>query len=222
MSVKSGFDVHVGGKVTAEQDKEIQTLLFRRVDPSNLPKSGPLITKGSYPARGDANNIISRLVVLKVPFDAWVKGKDSDIGSTTPDQKIVFRPDLDSPIRSYCDAEGQPIGPENEKTVGLVRRMYGDLPDYSADKLEYDDSDLTYEEMHDRLLNHQREDEFYGHESPRNDDSRFRLNLYHVLEIEDNPKRHKLFEKAWQEGHSEGLYSVLGTAADLVELITED
>lgn len=218
--MKKTIQVFVGGRVTAEQDKEIQTLLFRRVDRSNLPQDGgPL--ESSRPGRDEANKIISSLVKLGVPFDMWVKGKDSDAGTTTPDQKIVFRPD--QPVqRAYCDAYGEPIGPENDTAVIWINQQWGELPNYFANKFVYDDSGLTYDEMYDRVSDYEREEEFYGHEYPQNEDSRFRQNLFQVLGIEDNPKRHKLFSKAWQDGHSDGLHSVLTHAADLVDLIEDE
>jgi hypothetical protein len=74
--------------------------------------------------------------------------------------------------------------------------------------------------MYERLRTHDSIEKYYGHEDPRAADSRFRLNLYRVLDIESHPKRDKLFDIAWDEGHSEGLYSVLGYAETLSELLT--
>lgn len=47
----------------------------------------------------------------------------------------------------------------------------------------------------------------------------FTNDLFEYLGITNNPKRFKLFEKAWSIGHSYGYHEVWGHAEDLVELI---
>lgn len=47
----------------------------------------------------------------------------------------------------------------------------------------------------------------------------FKKDLYEDLGIEDNPKKEKLFEKAWELGHSGGYSEVYNYACDLVDLI---
>jgi hypothetical protein len=47
----------------------------------------------------------------------------------------------------------------------------------------------------------------------------FKQDLFEELGITDNPKREKLFEKAWEKGHSDGYNSVLSEAESLVDLI---
>lgn len=47
----------------------------------------------------------------------------------------------------------------------------------------------------------------------------FKLDLFEELGITDNPKREKLFEKAWENSRSAGLYAVLNEAEELVDLI---
>lgn len=48
---------------------------------------------------------------------------------------------------------------------------------------------------------------------------RFKQDLFDELSISDNPKRELLYAKAWDHGHSAGLYDVYNVAQDLVELI---
>lgn len=47
----------------------------------------------------------------------------------------------------------------------------------------------------------------------------FKQDLFEDLGIQDNPKKEKLFDKAWDRGHSHGYSEVYGVASDLVELI---
>lgn len=47
----------------------------------------------------------------------------------------------------------------------------------------------------------------------------FEKDLYEDLGIEDNPKKEKLFTKAWEFGHSSGYSEVYNYACDLVDLI---
>ena len=48
---------------------------------------------------------------------------------------------------------------------------------------------------------------------------RFMLDVFEALDIQDNPKRDKLFALAWERGHSGGMSEVWIIAQDLVELI---
>lgn len=47
----------------------------------------------------------------------------------------------------------------------------------------------------------------------------FKNDLFEELGITENPKRDILFAKAWENGHSSGLYEVYSISNDLVELI---
>lgn len=47
----------------------------------------------------------------------------------------------------------------------------------------------------------------------------FKKDLFEDLGIQNNPKRHLLYDKAWDRGHSSGLYEIFSCAQDLVELI---
>lgn len=47
----------------------------------------------------------------------------------------------------------------------------------------------------------------------------FRDDLLEHLGITDHPKAGLLFDKAWERGHSDGLYYVVQVAEDLVELL---
>ena len=47
----------------------------------------------------------------------------------------------------------------------------------------------------------------------------FKNDLFADLGISDNPRRHVLFAKAWERGHSSGLQEIYNVACDLVELI---
>ena len=47
----------------------------------------------------------------------------------------------------------------------------------------------------------------------------FKRDLFHELDIEDNPKKGLLFQKAWEWGHASGYSEVYSVASDLVELI---
>lgn len=48
---------------------------------------------------------------------------------------------------------------------------------------------------------------------------KFKNDLFADLGIADNPRRHVLFDKAWERGHSSGLQEIYNVACDLVELI---
>ncbi len=47
----------------------------------------------------------------------------------------------------------------------------------------------------------------------------FKQDLFEELGITNHPKREKLFEKAWENSHSDGYYQVLLEATCLVDLI---
>lgn len=47
----------------------------------------------------------------------------------------------------------------------------------------------------------------------------FKRDLFEALDIEDNPKRELLYEKAWEMGHAYGLAEVYCKACDIVDLI---
>lgn len=47
----------------------------------------------------------------------------------------------------------------------------------------------------------------------------FKKDLFEYLDITNHPKREKLFELAWEYGHSNGLNSVVDYAEELVELL---
>ena len=47
----------------------------------------------------------------------------------------------------------------------------------------------------------------------------FRRDLFRSLDIADHPKADKLYELAWEEGHSSGYEEVLNYAEDFVELL---
>jgi hypothetical protein len=49
----------------------------------------------------------------------------------------------------------------------------------------------------------------------------FKQDVFAELDIEDNPKRDLLFDKAWERGHACGLHEVFMYAEDLVELIRD-
>lgn len=49
----------------------------------------------------------------------------------------------------------------------------------------------------------------------------FKNDLFEELGITNNPKREKLFNKAWEHGHAYGFYEVYNVACDLVELIED-
>lgn len=52
-------------------------------------------------------------------------------------------------------------------------------------------------------------------------DKLFQEDLFNDLGIENNPKRFRLFELAWDRGHSSGYYSVYNEACELVSLIED-
>ncbi len=49
---------------------------------------------------------------------------------------------------------------------------------------------------------------------------KFKDELLTMLEIKDNPKAEKLWSMAWENGHSNGYYSVAQEAEELAELLT--
>lgn len=51
-------------------------------------------------------------------------------------------------------------------------------------------------------------------------EERFKKDLFKYLDIENHPKRERLFEIAWGLGHSEGLRSVVEYAEELVDLLS--
>lgn len=50
-------------------------------------------------------------------------------------------------------------------------------------------------------------------------EDQFRQALFVELGIEDHPKRDKFYAKAWEHGHSGGLYEVANSLVDLMELM---
>ena len=57
----------------------------------------------------------------------------------------------------------------------------------------------------------------------RNEENRlyeaFKHDLFEEYGVKDNPKRDKLFNLAWEEGHSSGYYEVENYFSELVDLI---
>lgn len=47
----------------------------------------------------------------------------------------------------------------------------------------------------------------------------FKRDLFKDLDIEDNPKRELLYDKAWEMGHAYGFSEVYSKACDMVDLI---
>lgn len=79
---------------------------------------------------------------------------------------------------------------------------------------------VEYEEvMYPKLLEEYRS----AKQAYKEDEARlieqFKEDLYKDLGISDHPKRHKLFQKAWENDHSYGFEAVYNEALDLVELI---
>lgn len=50
---------------------------------------------------------------------------------------------------------------------------------------------------------------------------RFEADFFAELGIENHPKRHMLFNKAWERGHADGYAEVMNVGWDLVELIRD-
>lgn len=75
-------------------------------------------------------------------------------------------------------------------------------------KSEYVKYEKELREYKERLSKHQAE----LHEQ-------FKKELFDELGIADNPKREKLFSKAWEQGHGCGYAEVYNYACDLVDLI---
>lgn len=50
-------------------------------------------------------------------------------------------------------------------------------------------------------------------------EDQFRQALFVELGIENHPKRDKFYAKAWEHGHSGGLYEVANSLVDLIELM---
>jgi predicted nucleic acid-binding protein len=50
-------------------------------------------------------------------------------------------------------------------------------------------------------------------------EDRFKKDLFEDLGITNHPKAERLFSKAWERGHSSGMYEVYLVAQDLVDLI---
>ena len=50
--------------------------------------------------------------------------------------------------------------------------------------------------------------------------AQFKKDLFEELEIENNPRREKLFEIAWSHGHGSGYSDVYYLACELADLIT--
>lgn len=57
------------------------------------------------------------------------------------------------------------------------------------------------------------------HEARRKVDARFRDDLLEALGIQNHPKANKLYDMAWEEGHSEGYRRVADVAEELAELL---
>lgn len=49
--------------------------------------------------------------------------------------------------------------------------------------------------------------------------NQFKQDLFEEFDVQNNPKAELLFSKAWELGHSAGLYEVLGHFENLVDLI---
>jgi predicted nucleic acid-binding protein len=60
----------------------------------------------------------------------------------------------------------------------------------------------------------------YGEETHRLHEE-FVNDLFNHFNVSDNPKKHKVFEIAWEKGHAYGHEEVYNVFYDLVELITD-
>lgn len=82
------------------------------------------------------------------------------------------------------------------------------VEEWLKSKSEYAKYEKELMEYKERLSKHQTE----LHEQ-------FKKELFDELGIADNPKREKLFSKAWEQGHGCGYAEVYNYACDLVDLI---
>lgn len=96
--------------------------------------------------------------------------------------------------------------PQNESPVTVFESGFTKIPEIAVVETEIDDA------AHKLALAayHAAEQEVYD---------RFKNALFVDLGIANNPRRHVLFAKAWERGHSSGLQEIYNVACDLVELI---
>ena len=231
------FRIMIGGHVTSDQD-----LAIRRAYGGLVHSRARMDEEGRFTFENAGlsmqhTTMLETMAKWGLPFDAWYGRPPA-----TPEAPIfvVFRPGWERTMSAASDVLGRHVtirAQEIQDSLGLARvtgvdpakalprmdgmcvhEVLGKIPAYEAEPLVYDDTNLTLEEMTERLQGDL--DQFYGFESASGRDSRFRSNLYKVLGITDNPKADALFELAWAEGHADGLLSVLTHAEDMAELIS--
>ena len=96
--------------------------------------------------------------------------------------------------------------PQNEAPVTVFESGFTEIPERAIVETEIDAA--RYKVALDA---------YRAAEQAVND--KFKNDLFKDLGIEDNPRRDKLYSKAWELGHSSGLQEIYNVACDLVELI---
>ena len=96
--------------------------------------------------------------------------------------------------------------PQNESPVTVFESGVTEIPENAVVETELDDA------AHKLALA-----AYHAAEQAVTD--KFANDLFADLGIANNPRRHVLFAKAWERGHSSGLQEIYNVACDLVELI---
>lgn len=115
------------------------------------------------------------------------------------------------------------------------REDYTDVYVYDKGKVIWEGSESSYKELiktnqslHNKcvvqkVLNeeeYRKQQQKYGAESHKLHDE-FVNDLFETFGVQDNPKRHKAFDLAYERGHSYGYEEVYNVFYDLVELIKD-
>lgn len=105
-----------------------------------------------------------------------------------------------------------------QRSIQSIRKMVYDSHNFNPDDIDSKSEETRIREELEVEIKKIRDE---MHQKTDDRMNEFENDLYEDLDIVDNPKRKKLFNKAWEMGHAYGFGEVYNMACDLVELIKD-
>ena len=99
----------------------------------------------------------------------------------------------------YPKKPSKPRLSSSTPSISEIKQYQNDIADFEIKEIAHKSSLQAYREEEGRLHN------------------LFKQDLFDELGISNHPKKDKIFEYAWQEGHGGGLSAVLSQADEIVE-----
>ena len=108
----------------------------------------------------------------------------------------------------YPKKPSKPQLSSSTPSISEIKQYQNDIADFEVKEIAYKSNFQAYREAY-------REEEGRLHDL-------FKQDFFDELGISNHPKKEKIFEYAWQEGHSGGLSAVLSQANEIVEFFFKD